>query len=208
MKKKIITLSAVLFCAALVVAAALAIAPGCVQASFLSRTEWILNHHSDAIEAKYGQFDIVEAEPDADGLYKDMTCSYIVQNDNATMNLLSITFDTEGRARSCYFEKVYADNENAPFQIEFDADRTDLPAPADTERIEAGMSVSEVCAILGKPQRDVGSGMLILEWDLSSGEVFCVSFTKNLEDDSWYVSGGSVTTHDDGWLTVTTPETA
>ena len=81
----------------------------------------------------------------------------------------------------------------APFRIEIDEERTDLPARVDTEQIKEGMSASEVYAILGKPQRDVGSGTVVLQWDLDSGEVFTVSFVLE-PDDTWYVVGSAVTT--------------
>lgn len=170
------------------------VASNCAQWRFLNRAEWILKHNSDEIEEKYGEFDIVDTEPDTDGRYKSTTCSYIIQNEDTTMLLCSIRFDDDGRARACYFEKVFTDDENtptvAPFQI--DAGRTDLPAQADTERIKEGMSASEVYAILGKPQRDVGSGTVILEWDLDSGEVFTVSFVLE-PDDEWRVAGCAIT---------------
>ncbi len=40
------------------------------------------------------------------------------------------------------------------------------------------MTLSEVVALLGKPQRDIGSGMIILEWDLKDDRRFCVSILQ------------------------------
>ena len=46
----------------------------------------------------------------------------------------------------------------------------------ETEKIEEGMTFTEVVGLIGKPKRDVGSGVLIAEWDLRSGGAFDVSF--------------------------------
>ncbi|MBQ7603756.1 MAG: hypothetical protein IJU75_02265 [Clostridia bacterium] len=37
------------------------------------------------------------------------------------------------------------------------------------QQIKNGMTLEEIVEIIGKPQRDVGSGVLIAEWDLKSG---------------------------------------
>ena len=47
-----------------------------------------------------------------------------------------------------------------------------------TKKIRVGMTLEEVVAILGKPQRDTGSGVLLMEWDLKSGKIFVVAFNS------------------------------
>ena len=50
------------------------------------------------------------------------------------------------------------------------------------EKITVGMTFSEVVDIIGKPQRDTGSGVWIMEWDMKSGKVLAVCF--NLATDA------------------------
>ena len=45
------------------------------------------------------------------------------------------------------------------------------------DKIKDGMTLDEVISILGRPQRDVGYGMMIMEWDMKPGKVFTVWFT-------------------------------
>ena len=78
------------------------------------------------------------------------------------------------------------------FDFQFEPDREVLPSRKDAQKIVEGMSVSEVYAILGSPQRDTGSGIVILEWDLDSGEVLVVSFGLHLEKDDWIVICSSI----------------
>lgn len=44
------------------------------------------------------------------------------------------------------------------------------------EKLEVGMTFTEVVALLGRPQRDVGSGSTLAEWDMQSGKVLTVCF--------------------------------
>lgn len=73
------------------------------------------------------------------------------------------------------------------FDFKYEPDRKDLPNRGAAQKIVEGMSVSEVYAILGNPQRDIGSGTVVLEWNLDSGEVLVVSFGLHLEMDDWLV---------------------
>ena len=68
-----------------------------------------------------------------------------------------------------------------------DPEREDLPDRAAAEQITKGMLVREVYDIMGVPQRDVGSGLPNLEWDLETGGYFCVTLEKDIENDDWYV---------------------
>ena len=42
------------------------------------------------------------------------------------------------------------------------------------EKLEVGMTFTEAVALLGRPQRDVGSGSTLAEWDMQSGKVLTV----------------------------------
>lgn len=81
--------------------------------------------------------------------------------------------------RSEYLEKQ--------FDFQFEPDREDRPTREMAEKIVEGMSVGEAYAIMGKPQRDVGSGLVILEWDLDTGEILKVPFILDVEKNDWYV---------------------
>ncbi len=52
-----------------------------------------------------------------------------------------------------------------------------------TEKIKVGMTFSEVVEIIGKPQRDTGTGAWVMEWDMKSGKVFVVCFNPGASDD-------------------------
>lgn len=50
------------------------------------------------------------------------------------------------------------------------------------EELEVGMTFTEVVALLGRPQRDIGSGSMLAEWDMQSGKVLTVCFTPSGTD--------------------------
>lgn len=50
------------------------------------------------------------------------------------------------------------------------------------EELEVGMTFTEVVALLGRPQRDVGSGSVLAEWDMQSGKVLTVCFRPSGTD--------------------------
>lgn len=52
------------------------------------------------------------------------------------------------------------------------------------DQIKVGMSFEEAVAILGKPQRDTGSGVWIMEWDMKSGKILAVAF-NSVPDDAY-----------------------
>lgn len=51
-----------------------------------------------------------------------------------------------------------------------------LPAEKQTEQLEIGMTLREVISLLGKPQRQEGSGLLIFQWNLLFGRELYVTF--------------------------------
>ena len=46
----------------------------------------------------------------------------------------------------------------------------------DAKEIKQGMRLDETVNLIGRPQRDVGSGTHVLEWDLKSGKVINIGF--------------------------------
>ncbi len=46
----------------------------------------------------------------------------------------------------------------------------------DAKEIKQGMRLDETVNLIGRPQRDVGSGTHVLEWDLKSGKVIHIGF--------------------------------
>ena len=46
----------------------------------------------------------------------------------------------------------------------------------DAEKIKPGMTLDETVNLIGRPQRDVGSGTLIMEWDLNSGKAIDIAY--------------------------------
>lgn len=50
------------------------------------------------------------------------------------------------------------------------------------EKLEVGMTFTEAVALLGRPQRDVGSGSTLAEWDMQSGKVLTVCFRPSGTD--------------------------
>ena len=61
----------------------------------------------------------------------------------------------------------------------FDENKTILPTLRMAKKVKYGMSLDEVVFILGKPQRDVGSGAIIFEYNLSDGQSFYTTMTNN-----------------------------
>ncbi len=50
------------------------------------------------------------------------------------------------------------------------------------EELEVGMTFTEAVALLGRPQRDIGSGSMLAEWDMQSGKVLTVCFRPSGTD--------------------------
>lgn len=50
------------------------------------------------------------------------------------------------------------------------------------DQIKVGMTFDEIVGIIGKPQRDIGSGVWQMEWEMKSGEVLVVSFNSVTSD--------------------------
>lgn len=69
----------------------------------------------------------------------------------------------------------------------FDANKIDLPGIEDAKKIKAGMSLDHIVSILGKPQRDIGSGAIIFEFDLSNCQKTDIHLINNTELENVYV---------------------
>lgn len=86
---------------------------------------------------------------------------------------------------NCYSEKedgvinhdTGAFDKNNP-ETWIDDENNDKVGYEDAKKIKTGMTFEEIVEILGKPQRDVGSGVVAMEWDISTGEVLYVCFNK------------------------------
>lgn len=76
--------------------------------------------------------------------------------------------------------------ENNGFCVQLEPDRKEFPDDEVAEKIVEGMEIREVYSIMGNPQRDVGSGAVILEWDLVSGEILRVTFMKDVPSHGAY----------------------
>lgn len=62
----------------------------------------------------------------------------------------------------------------------FDTNKTDLPSLEKCKKIKAGMSLNQVISEIGKPQRDIGSGVPLFQFDLDNGSICTISF--NIEN--------------------------
>ena len=58
----------------------------------------------------------------------------------------------------------------------------------DISKIHSGMTLGEVVDIIGYPQRDIGSGRIILEWDIFDGQKLSIEIIKNLDSENVYDS--------------------
>lgn len=72
---------------------------------------------------------------------------------------------------------------NAPETL-FDETGEEQINICDIEQLQTGMSLDEIVEILGKPKRDVGSGVVIMEWDMVSGTHLDVYFVKQTSNNS------------------------
>lgn len=60
------------------------------------------------------------------------------------------------------------------------SDTPAFPAAEDIAKIQPGMTLTEVVHIIGLPQRDVGSGRFILEWELNSDNILRIVFERKI----------------------------
>lgn len=69
----------------------------------------------------------------------------------------------------------------------FDPEKTDLPGIEQCEQISIGMSLDEVVRKIGKPQRDIGSGARLFQFDIDNGLALNIWFDLDVEKENEYV---------------------
>jgi hypothetical protein len=65
-----------------------------------------------------------------------------------------------------------------------DSSKASLPSKDDVKKIKIDMTLDEVVKYIGKPQRDIGSGGWIFEFDIADGSIFKGIFNYNFEKDA------------------------
>lgn len=65
----------------------------------------------------------------------------------------------------------------------FEAEKAVLPSRTDCEKIALGMTLNAVIRAIGKPQRDIGYGASVFQFDVADGSVFTVRFAPDLGTD-------------------------
>lgn len=68
-----------------------------------------------------------------------------------------------------------------------DPDKTSLPTKEQCEQITVGMCLDEVVASIGRPQRDVGSGAILYQFDVEGGEILQIRFDLDVQREDKYV---------------------
>lgn len=63
----------------------------------------------------------------------------------------------------------------------FDVNKADLPDLEACGQIRKGMSLNQVIRLIGKPQRDVGYGAVLIQFDVADGSTFTITFDKDLQ---------------------------
>lgn len=63
----------------------------------------------------------------------------------------------------------------------FDMSKSDLPSLEDCRKITEGMSLNQVICKLGKPQREIGYGAILLQFDLDNGSILTITFVRDAE---------------------------
>ena len=63
----------------------------------------------------------------------------------------------------------------------FDMNKTDLPDLEACQEITEGMSLNQVIKKLGRPQRDIGDGAVLLQFDLNDASILTITFVKDSE---------------------------
>lgn len=110
---------------------------------------------------------------------------------SATVLICSATgaFKTSGAGASVSYGEVseYACPAEIPFDKNdpatwFCAAQNGGIGEDQAEKLEVGMTFTEAVALLGRPQRDIGSGSMLAEWDMQSGKVLTVCFRPSGTD--------------------------
>ncbi|MBQ2254116.1 MAG: hypothetical protein II325_03060 [Clostridia bacterium] len=52
----------------------------------------------------------------------------------------------------------------------------------DSKKLLIGMTFEEAISLLGRPQRNIGSGVYVFEWDMEDGNILRASFAPSQEE--------------------------
>ena len=102
---------------------------------------------------------------------------------SATVLICSATgaFKTSGAGASVAYSAEIPFDKNNPATW-FCAAQNGGIGEDQAEKLEVGMTFTEAVALLGRPQRDIGSGSMLAEWDMQSGKVLTVCFRPSGTD--------------------------
>ncbi len=82
----------------------------------------------------------------------------------------------------CHVGVAEGIDKNDPYTW-FEANKEVLPTREQCREITVGMRLNEVIEKLGKPQRDVGSGVSLFQFDVADGSAFIVRFETDVASD-------------------------
>ena len=68
-----------------------------------------------------------------------------------------------------------------------DPDKASLPTREQCEQIAVGMSFDEVVRRIGRPQRDVGSGAILYQFDVEGGAILQMRLDSDVQQENKYV---------------------
>ena len=105
------------------------------------------------------------------GLEEPLSLDYTKEDDFCVYRLFLTRHD------NLYFSRDVQTLSKGNGDIWIDESKKNFPDEKDTKKIVKDMSLDDVVSYLGKPQREVGSGIWIYEFDFSDEKVFSVSFS-------------------------------
>lgn len=84
----------------------------------------------------------------------------------------------------------------------FDEKKVDLPTIDNALTIKEGMSIDDVVTVLGKPQRDIGSGAIIFEFDLFENKKIDIWMVNNSDLENTFQSDNATIVYGTHYLYV------
>ena len=120
---------------------------------------------------------------------------------------LDYSFDAETIYRlsfdeaDCVDSIAALDKENPLTWI--DEKKTQLPSIQDVDCLQTGMSLDKVITLIGKPQREIGSGAIIYEFDLAnSDKKLIIIFENDTEKEIKYVTDNNLSVFGTHFLSI------